>query len=438
MTTPRRIALLLLISAGPLARGDEPKADDPPALTAGQTERNLESFEVVWKTIRDTHFDPKLGGLDWKAIHDELRPKVEKARTMAEARAAISEMLERLKQTHFGVFSGEAVKGLDEGPGGHGQPGLDLRIVAGKVVVTSVAAGSSAEKAGVKPGWVVDGVRGTPAARTLAAVARIYAKSGLVPMRQIRAVAGRLDGPVGSTVSVDFLDGQDRPLHLDLTLNEPRGTPAHFGNLPTFYVHFVSKRVDETVGYVALNAFFDPSGVLGKFAQALKDHRDAEGLILDLRGNPGGVGMMAIGIGGWLVTEPDRKLGTMITRAGSLHFALNPRPEPFTKPVAVLVDELSMSTSEILAGGLKDLARAKVFGVRTPGAALPSRVDILPNGDAFQYAFANYIAVGGKPLEGLGVVPDVEVPLTRTALLAGRDPVVDAAVRWIRSQPKKP
>jgi carboxyl-terminal processing protease len=128
----------------------------------------------------------------------------------------------------------------------------------------------------------------------------------------------------------------------------------------------------------------------------------------------------------------------MITRDGSLHFSLNPRPEPFTKPVAVLVDELSMSTSEILAGGLKDLARARIFGTKTPGAALPSRVDVLPNGDGFQYAFANYIAVGGKPLEGLGVTPDVETPVTRAALLAGRDPAVDAAVSWIRSQAKKP
>jgi carboxyl-terminal processing protease len=221
-------------------------------------------------------------------------------------------------------------------------------------------------------------------------------------------------------------------------LDKPKGTAAHFGNLPTFYVHLATKRVGGTIAYVALNAFFDPARVIGQFASALKENRDAEGLILDLRGNPGGIGAMAMGIGGWLVSDADRKLGTMITRAGSLHFSLNPRPEPFTKPVAVIVDELSMSTSEILAGGLKDIKRARVFGVRTPGAALPSRVDVLPNGDGFQYAFANYISAGGKPLEGNGVEPDVETPLTRAALLEGHDPAVEAAVAWIRSQVKKP
>ncbi len=104
----------------------------------------------------------------------------------------------------------------------------------------------------------------------------------------------------------------------------------------------------------------------------------------------------------------------------------------------MLVDELSMSTSEIFAGGLKDLKRARVFGTKTPGAALPSTVEVLPNGDRFQYAFANYISAGGKPLEGAGVVPDVETPLTRDLLLEGRDPAVEAAVCWIRSVKKNP
>ncbi len=63
---------------------------------------------------------------------------------------------------------------------------------------------------------------------------------------------------------------------------------------------------------------------------------------------------------------------------------------------------------------------------------------ILPNGDRFQFAFANYISTGGKPLEGEGVIPDVEVPLSRSALLEGRDPAVEAASHWIRSQSARP
>jgi carboxyl-terminal processing protease len=85
-----------------------------------------------------------------------------------------------------------------------------------------------------------------------------------------------------------------------------------------------------------------------------------------------------------------------------------------------------------LAGGLQDLRRAQVFGTRTAAAALPSVIERLPNGDGFQYAVANYISEGGKPLEGLGVKPDLEIKLTRAALLSGHDPVLDAALDWIK------
>ena len=145
---------------------------------------------------------------------------------------------------------------------------------------------------------------------------------------------------------------------------------------------------------------------------------------------------MSWAMSGYLVSEPGQKLGTMITRVGSLNFTIQPRPRPFKAPVAVLVDELSMSTSEILAGGLKDLKRARVFGARTAAAALPSAIEMLPNGDGFQYAMANYISEGGKPLEGFGVVPDVEAPVTRLVLLAGKDPALDAAIEWIGSAKK--
>lgn len=433
-----------LLSAWPAVADDAPaKADDAvktkekASLTPNQTARNVESFEVVWKTIRDKHFDPKLGGLDWQAVHDELKPKVERASSMTEARAAITEALERLHQTHFGIIPSDVARALDDTsqpPAGNGETGLTVRLIEGKPVVTAVEEGSPAAKAGVKAGWVLVKVRDKPLDDALRAAEKAYAKSGMVEAYKAIAVISRLHGPSGGSIPIEFLDGDDKPVSLKVGLADPKGVVARFGNLPPFHVRFVSRKVEGTIAYVSLNVFFDPANVLRQFAEVMKTSRDADGLILDLRGNPGGIGAMALGLGGWFVSDADRKLGTMITRDGSINFSLNPRPTPYEGPVAVLVDELSMSTSEILGGGLRDLKRARVFGTKTPGAALPSRVDVLPNGDRFQYAFANYISVGGKPLEGVGVEPDARVPLTRAALLSGRDPVVDAAVGWIRGQ----
>ena len=52
-------------------------AEEEPELSALERELNLESFDHVWSTIRDTHWDPDLGGLDWQSVRDELRPKME-------------------------------------------------------------------------------------------------------------------------------------------------------------------------------------------------------------------------------------------------------------------------------------------------------------------------------------------------------------------------
>ncbi|HMO26527.1 MAG TPA: S41 family peptidase, partial [Tepidisphaeraceae bacterium] len=160
------------------------------------------------------------------------------------------------------------------------------------------------------------------------------------------------------------------------------------------------------VGYIRLSLWMDPAYVRPKVQEAIESFTEARGIIIDLRGNPGGIGIMAVGIGNFFVSDSQHKLGTMITRENKLNFVLFPQPTAYTGPLAILVDDGSASTSEIFAGGMKDIGRARVFGTRTPGLALPSAITTLPNGDRFQYVFANYISAGGKALEGDGVVPD--------------------------------
>jgi carboxyl-terminal processing protease len=127
-------------------------------------------------------------------------------------------------------------------------------------------------------------------------------------------------------------------------------------------------------------------------------------------------------------------VGTVVQRDLTLKIVVQRRPSPFERPVAVLVDGLSMSGSEVFAAALQETGRARIFGSRTAGAVLGSTIERLPNGDRFQYAFADYISMTGRRLEGHGVVPDVAVDLTRDALINGGDPVIDAAVEWIRQR----
>jgi carboxyl-terminal processing protease len=404
-------------------------------LAPGERQLNLDSFEKVWTTIRDKHWEKNPGGLDWQAIHAEFRPKVENAKNIDELRAILREMLGRLHQTHFGIFPTGIYQAIgDADAAGDGSSGIDLRLLDGQAVVTGVDPGSPAERAGVKPGWAIVNVKG----RDVAAGIRELAADPTVPELMLtRALLARLSGPVGGKANVTFLDGAGRMVALDLDLVPSRGQLSRFGNLPEMRVWFESKRLDEApgrIGYVRFNMFLDLPRVMESFGKAVTDCEHCSGFIVDLRGNPGGIGGMAMGMAGYLVTQQGLRLGSMYTRDATLNFVINPRLGAFTGPLAILVDSGSASTSEIFAGGLKDLGRARVFGTRTAAAALPSVVERLPNGDGFQYAVANYISEGGKPLEGIGVQPDVDVKLSREALLAGRDSVVDAALEWIRKQ----
>jgi len=395
-----------------------------------EKQRQINSFEKVWTTIRDKHWQKNPGGLDWQAIHAEFYPRIVDAKSDEEAVAIMREMLGRLKQTHFGIFPAVVYNDVEGEGGGDGSPGIEVRVLDGKAVVTDIDPGSSADRAGVKRGWIVVSANAKPLEPV---IQKLKSDPEIHELALERAVHSRLTGPVGDSIRITFLDGANAQVTRDLELRPERGQMARYGNLPPMHVFFETKKIGNT-GYVRFNMFLDLVRVMGSFADAVQGCMTCDGLIVDLRGNPGGIGGMAMGMAGWLVDKPDQRLGTMYMRDATLNFVINPRADVFQGPVAVLVDGSSASTSEIFAEGLKDLGRARVFGTKTAAAALPSIFERLPNGDGFQYATANYISAGGKPLEGIGVTPDVEVKLTREGLLAGHDAVVDAALEWIRKK----
>jgi hypothetical protein len=215
----------------------------------------------------------------------------------------------------------------------------------------------------------------------------------------------------------------------------PESKMVTFGNLPAMNLVFETKRLPGGAGYIRFNEFLDPVSVMPKMEKAIRDYADAPGIILDLRGNRGGIGIMAMGIAGFFVSEAGQKLGEMTMREATLKFVIFPRAETYKGKLAILVDSGSASTTEILAQGMQDLGRARIFGTLTAGAALPSDIVRLPNGDGFQFAEASYTSVKGKVLEGNGVTPDVEVRQTPEAAAAGRDLVVEAAEGWIQGTP---
>jgi carboxyl-terminal processing protease len=404
----------------------EPEPADP------RVAADLRSFDVVWQRVADLFYDPAYGGVDWKAVRAELRPKILETKTREEARAIMNQALDRLGKSHFGVtgpLEGEGEGAREEVAG----VGVELRILGKAAIVTRIDAGSPAEKAKLPLGAELASIDGTLLGPKLAEVAGKLGASTMVPLYQARAVHRLIRGKPGTKVALGVRTGvKVTPFSLE---RAHLGKVASLGNLGSHRVVYETRKLDARTGYIRLSMFLDPSEVVPAFARDLAAFKGTAGVVIDLRGNPGGLGAMAMGMAGHLVSEENKKLGTMRTRQTSLDFVVNPQVERYAGKVAVLVDELSASTSEIFAGGLQDLGRARVFGRRTPGAALPSTIEELPNGDRFQYAIADYVSAGGKVLEGHGVTPDVPVALDPKLLRAGKDPDIVAATRWIQEKP---
>ncbi len=363
-------------------------------------------------------------------MHDELRPQLERAATMEQARAVMEDMLSRLKQTHFGIVPATVYEEMEDGKG-EGRTGMEVRVVKGRALVVSTEPDSPAARSGVKPGWEIKRVDGKPLATGLRKIDRNFRDSTLHDLMLERAISARLAGGEGSSVKVTFRDARGRSTTIDMARARPRGAEFSFGNLPPMYFWVESRKVRPDVGYIRFNLFFAPETLNKAVENAVRDCAACRGFVVDLRGNLGGIGGLAPGIAGWFLDQPGLRLGDMFLRTTKLKFVVFPRPAPFLGPLAILVDGCSASTSEIFAGGMQDLKRARVFGMRSAGAALPSVFERLPNGDGFQYAVANYISEGGKQLEGTGVIPDETAGPSRRELLEGRDPALDRALAWI-------
>ena len=408
------------------------------AAGAAEVYKAAETFDAVWTIVRDSHFDPAFDRAAWDRVASELRPKAIAATTPGELRAVLREMLGRLGLSHFAV-----IPATPDAPNDHvdlsAQPGFDTRLIDRQLVVSSVDPDGGAAAAGVHAGWIVTAIDGTPAAKLLAPVTDAMPPR-IAQVEAWRAAVTHLRGPYDSQVNVTFTDGRGLPITKEIARRGDRGQPVTVGSLPTMFVRVTSSEKTTPAGHragvIGFNVWM--AAVDRQFQQAIDRFRGDDGIVVDLRGNPGGLAAMVMGIAGHFT--PSRvTLGVMKTKESELHFNANPRlvdaegqrVEPYAGPLAILVDGMTGSASECFAGGMQSLGRARVFGQTSMGQALPALFDKLPNGDVLIHAWGDFVTGTGVRIEGRGVVPDVPVPLSRASLLEGRDATLEAALAWI-------
>lgn len=387
-------------------------------------------FDLVWRRVEERYYDPTFNGVNWHQVRKRYAPKVAQARSESEFYTLMNRMLGELKRSHFQLIPPTVYVGQEElaeqaRKAGDGEIGITVQLVEGQPAITRVEAGSSAAQGGLRPGFILTHIEEEPLSRLQEKIASRKERPTMARFLLSYLVLARLRGPVGSTVRLRYLDERNASHTVTLRRQPAKGQPVKFGELPTLHVFLETQRLAEGIGYIRFNLFMMP--LLEPIKQAIRSFHEAPGIILDLRGNIGGVGGMAIPIAA-LFYEKRTILGTMRMRRGEFRFVVFPSPDPYKGPVVILIDETTASTAEVLAAGMQENGRALIVGTSSLGAVLPSVIEKLPGGARLQYAVADFKTPKGVLLEGRGVLPNVPVELTRQLLLAGDDPVLTKSV----------
>jgi carboxyl-terminal processing protease len=415
-----------------------PDSPVPGPVARGLGERDRErAFDFVWNTINERYYDPKLNGVDWKAAGERFRPEVLGAQGDDAFWDALDRMTGELKDAHTRVESPKRAAQIENNE----SISLGFSFVAldGTLVVAGVSGDSDAWYAGVRSGMKIVAIEGEDA---LAAFERL--KSGTrqdstARSRHLRAVRKLSTGEPDTKVAFTFerADGS----RVDATLKRRRATTAaaaSWRELPSGH------------GYIQLSQW--TLGATNRMIAALKELKSAPGIIVDLRGNPGG-SLHAVQN---VIREffPSKiEVGRTLTRTGkpvtvlfgaieviTLKLEVNGGAEAYTGPVVVLVNESSGSGSEFFAGSLQALGRAAIVGRPTCGCLLGFLgYASVPGGGELAYSEVGFVMANGKRIEGEGVIPDKPVPLTMADLQLNRDRALEEAQALLKTmKPWKP
>jgi carboxyl-terminal processing protease len=415
---------------------------------------NMHSFETVWQTINDKHFDPSFGGLDWNDVYNRYQPKIAAVEKNEEFYFLINKMLFELNLSHMFVLAPEDLSQLAPILAAEGSIGIDVRMLDNDAVITSVKSDSPGFQAGLRPGYIIqsiDGIKIEQIAdlkhindieyqnidketyKNFKVLVPPYNERNRIALITI-GILKKINGPPDTVVSIMYVDENGENQEKKIVRVQRSGKEFFFNEkMRPFLIEFEAKYLDDNIGYIRFNAFLPPAD--RKFREAITSMYATDGLVIDIRGNPGGNNEIGQTIVKQLLKKPTL-FNVFMYRDKKDEVILEPAEKAYLSPVVVLIDYLTGSSGERFAGCTQSIGRALIVGEHSPGSVGPAKIEKLANGSIFIYVYAQTLTPDGKIIEGNGVIPDIEVKLDRDALLKGKDPQLEAALQHIKNQIK--
>jgi len=271
------------------------------------------------------------------------------------------------------------------------------------IVIVSPLSGYPAEKAGLKPHDIIAAINGKTT-------------QGMT----VDAAVSKIRGNPGTQVTLTLIRGAAKPF--DVTITRQKIT------IPS-----VKYEEDRNIGYLKISQFTaDTASLAQKAAQEFKA-KNVKGVVVDLRGDPGGYLSAAVSVSSlWL---DDGKTVVQERRGSTVTGTEYANGDNILKglPTVVLIDGGSASASEITAGALHDNGMATLVGTKSFGKGSVQQVENFPDGSELKVTIARWYTPGGKNIDKQGIAPDITV--TRPdQVVTGQDPQKDRALSIVRSK----
>lgn len=349
-------------------------------------------FEHTWQIVKNEYYDPNFNQQYWIRWKKHYSGKI---KTTDDAKVAIETMLASLDDPYSRYMTKEEFAEQNNSITSK-MSGIGVNIVndAGKIRIISVLENTPAQFADLKVDDVIIAIDDTKV-------------SGL----SLAQVANLVKGPVNTFVSIDLM--RDNELINKKIIRKE------------ISIKTVKSSLDKDIGYIQISSFIS-SSTPNEFLEALENTHDAKGLIIDLRGNTGGLLPNAVFISNLFVRHG--RIVSIVGRNGYRYDVMaQDNNVNINKPVVLLVDGASASASEIFSGAMKDYKLAKIIGTQTYGKGMVQKIIPMPNETGLNLTIAKYLTPKGHDINKLGINPDIITPITKKDIEEKNDPQLEKA-----------
>ena len=373
------IAKPVNISVEELSNIEQPAESEPKA--------DFSIFWEVWNELKEKH--PGFDTVDKKDL----------------VYGAVKGLTEALGDPNTIFFKPEDSQRFSEDISGHFTGiGIEIDVKNGQLVVIAPLAGSPGEKAGLLPGDAIVAIDGESTLNT-----------------SIDEAVKKIRGPRGSSV-VLTIRSNGQAANKDVTIVRD--------NIEVPSIQ--SKIIEDNLLYIRIYNFSANTPILFYSEMFKYAFTKINGVVLDLRNNPGGFLDVGIDAAGWFIGE-DKLVVTELFSSGEKEEFYSSGSGIFDNiPMVVLVNKGSASASEILAGAIKFHRGAKLVGTQTFGKGTVQQLDYLTGGSSIKVTVANWLLPDGNLIEGLGITPDVIVEQGEEDILDGTDAQLQKATQVLK------